>query len=184
MSVKAIQATQQWVNDVIVKYNFCPFARPVLNENRVRFSVITEDRIQDCLTHLLKECQLLDDQPEVETTLIILENGFNGFDDYLELLSLSEALLIDQDYEGIYQLASFHPEYQFAGAPQDDPANYTNRSPFPVLHLLREESLEVALRDVDNPEKIPERNIRVARELGTTVLKKALQDCQENQDAQ
>ncbi|MCX7088408.1 MAG: DUF1415 family protein, partial [Methylococcales bacterium] len=84
---------------------------------------------------------------------------------------------VQQDYEGTYQLASFHPEYRFANAPNDDPANYTNRSPYPMLHLIREASIEAVLSTYPDPESIPERNIQYTRQLGITTLRKLLADC-------
>jgi hypothetical protein len=110
--------------------------------------------------------QFLDQSDDIETTLIIFPDSFAGFEDYLDLVELAEELASDQDYDGIYQVASFHPDYCFADAPQDDPANYTNRSIYPMLHLLREESLTKALENFPDPEGIPDRNIDFAREKG------------------
>ncbi|HMC87200.1 MAG TPA: DUF1415 domain-containing protein, partial [Chitinophagaceae bacterium] len=96
---------------------------------------------------------------------------------YLELVRLAEKLLKQEGYQGIYQVASFHPLYCFAGAPADDPANYTNRSVYPMLHLLREESVEQAIANYPNPEKIPERNILFARSKGIAYMKKLRDAC-------
>ena len=108
---------------------------------------------------------------------MIYDNAFISFDDYLDFLELAEALLLEQDYEGIYQLASFHPDYCFEGAKQDDPANYTNRSPYPMLHLLRESSIELALASYPHPENIPQKNIKSLRELGLTKIQSLLAGC-------
>jgi len=86
-------------------------------------------------------------------------------------------LLKEQGYEGIYQLASFHPEYRFEGVELNDPANYTNRSPYPMIHILREASVEQALEKYPNPEKIPERNIQLIQGLGFGVMKELLAEC-------
>ena len=102
----------------------------------------------------------------IETTLIIFPNHFADFEDYLDLVDLVEDLSVEQGYEGVYQIASFHPEYCFAGAEEEDPANYTNRSPYPMLHLLREESITRAVEHYKDPEGIPERNMAFAKKKG------------------
>jgi hypothetical protein len=108
----------------------------------------------------------MDIEPATETTLLILPEGCTQFNDFLDLTAMAEQLLIDQGYEGVYQLASFHPDYCFAGEDENDPANYTNRSPYPMLHIIREASIEQALKTYPNPELIPERNIELTRKLG------------------
>ena len=99
------------------------------------------------------------------------------FSDYNQFLDYAEALLIDLKLEGIYQIASFHPDYQFAETESDDVENYTNRSPYPILHLIREQSLEQAVANYPNPEQIPERNIAFLQELGIEKIKALLQNC-------
>ena len=106
----------------------------------------------------------------METTFIIFPDNFSDFETYLDLVELSEALAADQGYEGIYQIASFHPEYCFEGAEADDPANYTNRSIYPMLHLLREDSLSDALDNFPDAESIPERNIAFAQRKGLAFM--------------
>ncbi|MDH5711889.1 MAG: DUF1415 domain-containing protein, partial [Gammaproteobacteria bacterium] len=112
-----------------------------------------------------------------ETTLLVFAEGFKDFGDYLDLVELAQDLLADQGYEGIYQIASFHPDYCFADAELDDAANYTNRSPYPMLHLIREASMEKALAHYPEPEKIPERNVEYARELGLEEMQRQLEAC-------
>ena len=109
---------------------------------------------------------LLDTEPATATTLLILASACTRFDDFLDLAAIAEQLLLDQGYEGVYQLASFHPEYCFAGSDQNDAANYTNRSPYPMLHIIRETDIAQALQSYQNPEQIPERNIELTRKLG------------------
>jgi uncharacterized protein len=110
--------------------------------------------------------------PGTETSFLILPEGFSDFLAYLDLVGLAEELLENEGFEGIYQVASFHPEYMFEGSPEDDPANYTNRSPYPMLHLLREESIEKALEHYQgDPEEIPGRNVDFAREKGIVYMK-------------
>lgn len=166
-----IRRTRRWVEEVIVAHNFCPFAAREVARNSIRYAVNPESRLADTLEVLVGECETLDCDPAVETTLLICPQGFEVFEDYLDLVELADALLVEQGYEGTYQLASFHPDYRFADAPPDDAANYTNRSPYPMLHILREDSLERAIAAHPDPEGIPGRNIRYAREQGLAALR-------------
>lgn len=134
------------------------------------------------LESLIIEAEHLDSQSETETTLIIFSEAYQDFDDFLDMLAIAEDVLIEQGYEGIYQLASFHPDYCFADADIQDPANYTNRSPYPMLHLIREASIEQVLENYPDPEQIPERNMRITRELGERYLQQLLAGCRDNQD--
>lgn len=162
----ALGQTRAWVERVIMKYNLCPFARREVEGSSIRYAEIDSDTLPGALEAICLECQYLDHHPAVATTLCVLTRGFTDFDHYLELVELANALLQMQGYEGVYQLASFHPDYRFAGAPEEDPANFTNRSPWPTLHLIREESMAEALAEYDNPEAIPERNVAFARKRG------------------
>lgn len=177
MSNPVIQHTQKWLETVVIAHNFCPFAKHELIKNSIRFEVVNHKSIELCLEALVVACEVLDDDPAVETVLIIIPNGFADFEEYLDLLDISDRLLEARRYEGIYQLASFHPEYCFDDAAPDDPANYTNRSPYPMLHLLREDTIERSLKNIDEPEAIPQKNIERARSLGLSVLQKQLEDC-------
>lgn len=172
-----IEATLTWLQNVIVGYNICPFAKRELDKGSVNFQVDDSTDLEQCLLNLIIECEKLDHQPDIETSLLIYTGAYNEFDDYLDFLNLAETLMADQGYEGIYQLASFHPDYCFEDAAPDDAANYTNRSPYPMLHLLREESLEQALAHYPNPENIPQHNIALTRELGLAKMKMLLAAC-------
>lgn len=176
-----IEQTQHWVRSVIVGLNFCPFAKRELESETIHFQVSNESGLgssmEECLHQLFDECKRLDEHAEIETSLLIFSNGFQDFNNYLDLVELANALIIDQGYEGIYQLASFHPQYCFEGEAADDAANYTNRSPYPMLHLIREASLEQALANYPDPELIPERNIEFAREKGLDTMKQMLEYC-------
>lgn len=158
--------TRHWLETVVIAHNFCPFAKRELRRDAVRFVEISSADIESVLTQLIEECRHLDDTSGTETTLLILTGGFAVFEDYLDLVELAEALLADYDYEGVYQIASFHPEYCFADSNNDDPANYSNRSPMPTLHLLREASLELAIDGYPNVDDIPETNMQLARAKG------------------
>lgn len=161
-----IEQTTNWIKSVVIGLNFCPFAAKAVIQNSIHYSVQQASDIPLTLTELEKQLRLLDEDPKIETTLIIFPNDFKSFDDYLELVKKAERLLSKLNYDGIYQIASFHPDYCFAGADEDDAANYTNRSVYPMLHLLREDSITKALSTFKNPEMIPERNISLAREKG------------------
>lgn len=170
----AIAQTQQWLEDVVVGLNFCPFAKRELRKNAVRFILNESGDMHATLEQLIAECKFLDENPDTETTLLILPNGFEDFLQYLDLTELAEDLLADQGYEGVYQVASFHPEYCFADTDADDAANYTNRSPYPMLHFLREASLDIAIDNYPDIDSIPENNMQKARSLGAAYFQTVL----------
>ena len=172
-----ISTTQTWLKTIIIEYSICPFAKRELDRGSIRLSVNHDTEIESCLMNLMLECDRLDTDSSIETTLLIYDSAFTVFDDYLGFLELAETLLIEQGYEGVYQLASFHPDYCFEGAKQDDPSNYTNRSPYPMLHLLREASIERAVATYPHPENIPQRNIELTRELGLAKMQALLAAC-------
>ncbi len=174
--------TKNWLEQIVIKHNFCPFAQRELLRDSIRYSINEASNTEDTLHHLVDEFLFLDQHPEIETTLFIIPEGFNNFDDFLDLVEIANALLEEQHYSGIYQLANFHPDYCFHGSDEDDPANYTNRSPYPTLHLIREKSLECALANHSDPEGIPERNIAYARELGVHKLQSELHSIQQNKE--
>jgi hypothetical protein len=170
-------ATEAWLQTIIIGYGICPFAKHELERGSIYFSVNHDTSLEQCLLHLMLECGRLDTEPDIETTLLIYADAFNEFDNYLDFLEIAESLLIEQGYEGIYQLASFHPDYCFQGASQDDAANYTNRSPYPMLHLLRETSIEQAIANFPAPENIPQRNIELTQKLGVAKMQSLLAAC-------
>lgn len=172
-----IEHTKRWIEMVILACDFCPFAGREFARNSIHYSVIRGRDIERCLELLIEECVLLDAEADIETSLLLLPDAFADFDDFLDLVGIADALLIDQGYEGIYQLASFHPDYCFADQEVTDPANYTNRSPYPMLHLLREASLERVLADHPDPDLIPQRNIEYARRQGLEKMRALLDAC-------
>jgi hypothetical protein len=172
-----IAQTKKWIADVVIGCNFCPFAAREFKQNRIHYEVEFATGINVCLESFLQECIRLDKESDIETTLLIFPNAFQSFDDYLYLLDLAENLLQKKKYKGVYQVASFHPLYRFADSEADDAANYTNRSIYPMLHLLREDSMEQALERYPDPGQIPERNIRFAREKGMAYMKKLRDAC-------
>ncbi|WP_226662155.1 DUF1415 domain-containing protein [Microbulbifer aggregans] len=173
-----IAHVERWLQDVVVGLNLCPFARKPLRAGQIRFVVSEANSNEVLLEELLDEFQVLDrtSEEEVETTLLILPTYLRDFHDYNFFLDEAEWLLKRQGYEGIYQIASFHPHYQFADTRPDDEENLTNRSPYPILHLLREASLERGLKNYPDPESIPHNNILRVEAL-TEAEKRALFPC-------
>ena len=172
-----ITCTRAWVEQVIVGLNFCPFAAPVVKQGTIRYSVIHEQDVAAALEAVINECRVLDADDEIETALLIFPESFKLFEQYLGFYELADDLLIEQGYEGTYQLASFHPQYCFADSDENDAANYTNRSPYPMLHLIREASIEKALAHYPDPEGVPERNIERCRNEGLDKMKQRLAAC-------
>lgn len=161
-----IQQTENWIKSVVIDLNFCPFAAKALLQKSIRYQVLTNVNIAQSVNAVICELQLLDVNPQYETAFVIFSSDFVVFDDYLKLVKKVESQLKKNNYSGIYQIASFHPEYIFAGSDDNDPANYTNRSVYPMIHILREESLTKALSLYPHPETIPENNIKLAHQKG------------------
>ncbi len=174
---KIIAATKRWVERFIIRFNICPFAGKVFTQEQIHYVVVSDQSMEKGLLAFHHACQQLDANLETDTTLLIYPDQFADFAAYLDFVDLAQSLLIDFDYEGIYQIASFHPDYQFAGSAIDDPANYTNRSLYPMLHLLRESSVEKAIEFHDDPEAIPAQNIAFAQAEGLEKMKQWREDC-------
>lgn len=172
-----INPVKKWLETIIIGHTLCPFAKREFETERIHYRVIEADDLQSQLQHVIAECLVLDNAPKIETSLLIFPNGLSNFEAYLDALSLANALLEAQGYSGIYQLASFHPTYIFDGVPADDASHYTNRSPYPLIHILREASVERVLKTYPNPENIPERNIEKTRALGLDFMKALLAAC-------
>lgn len=165
-SERAITETKNWIINVVVGCNFCPFAAREVKLDTIHYQVNESTDIAEILQSLLDECKRLDDHPDIETTLIILTQSFDDFDEYLELVDLADQLIETEGYEGIYQVASFHPDYVFMDSTNRDPSNFTNRSIYPMLHILREESIERALATFPDPDSITQKNIASAHKKG------------------
>lgn len=129
------------------------------------------------MDELIRQYRLLDNNPEIETTFIIFPESFKSFSTYLQLVRKAEKYASRKGYDGIYQIASFHQDYCFAGAEENDAANFTNRSVFPMLHLLREESIARALANFAEPGNIPDRNIKYARAKGQAYMQMLRASC-------
>jgi uncharacterized protein len=169
-----IEATRQWVTDFVVGLELCPFARRELDSNRIRITVTDAETEEQLLLALHQEMTYLSHHSDTETTLLVHPKTLREFSDYNQFLDYVDQLLEQQDLVGIYQVASFHPQYQFGGTGVDDPENYSNRSPFPMLHIIREESLEKALASYPDIETVPERNIALMNAMGGKKLAEQL----------
>lgn len=178
-----IQPVQKWVETLVVGLNLCPFAKRELQAERVRFTVSEAETEEQLLVDLQAELALLNTDSSVETTLLIHPEVLQDFYDYNQFLNYAEGLLVEMSLEGVYQIASFHPDYQFGGTEPDDAENYTNRSPYPVLHLIREASLEQAVAHHPNPGQIPEQNIKLLNSLGKDKMQTLLQACFDQGDS-
>jgi uncharacterized protein len=169
-----INAVKYWLENTIIKFNFCPFAKREVDQGSVHYELVDDGNPEEQLHAMVNEFHRLDKHNAIETTILILPIGLESFFDYLDFLEIANDLLVAEGYEGTYQLASFHPDYCFGDSVQDDPANFTNRSPYPLIHILREASLEKVLAKYPQPELIPEKNIEVARETGKEVFEEIL----------
>ncbi|WP_220470332.1 DUF1415 domain-containing protein [Colwellia sp. BRX8-7] len=161
-----ISQTKQWLEEIIIGLNFCPFAKKEFVNNTIHYQLCPAKKVESALTELAIEFERLVADPNIETTLLIFNEGFKGFESYLDLLDEANELLFTLGYEGVFQLASFHPDYYFEGDPFNAASNYTNRSPLPTLHLIREASMEKVLSVYKNPQQIPDNNIALAQEKG------------------
>lgn len=172
-----IDAVTRWLNDIVIDLNLCPFAKREVLSNRVRFSLSGAESEKQLLEDLAFELRYLYDYDDVETTLLIHPSVLHDFADYNQFLDLADALIDQLNLRGELQIASFHPDYQFSGTNPDDAENYSNRSPLPLLHILREASLERVIEQHPDTEKIPARNIALLNQIGQQELSRRLQKC-------
>ena len=164
----AIAATRRWIESAVIGLNLCPFAKAVYARQQVRLVLSDASTPEALLEQLGEELLHLRDTPviETDTTLLVHPDVLQDFLDYNDFLESADALVESLGLEGVLQVASFHTDYQFAGSEPDDIANCTNRSPFPTLHLLREESIDRAVAAYPDPDVIVERNIATLQALG------------------
>jgi len=177
MHEAAAASVRQWLESLVVELNLCPFAGRELLNDRVRFAVTDATTEDDLLNVLRTELELLGADASIETTLLIHPDVLCDFADYNQFLDAADSLLRYLQLEGIYQIASFHPDYQFGGTEPNDAENYTNRAPYPLLHLLREASLERAIAEYPDVEQIPERNITLMNSMGEEQLRRLWRNC-------
>ncbi|WP_411064215.1 DUF1415 domain-containing protein [Vibrio rotiferianus] len=155
------EQVDQWLNEVVIGLNLCPFAAKPQRNKQIKIFVSEASQEEALLEDILLQLiELSNTEPEkLETTLVVVPNMLKDFWDYNFFIDWVEGLIKQQDWEGIFQVATFHPDYCFGGAEPEDDENLTNRSPYPVFHLIREESMEKVLKHYPDPESIPDTNI-------------------------
>ncbi|BBD77527.1 DUF1415 domain-containing protein [Hydrogenophilus thermoluteolus] len=169
-----VEQMRAWIERAVIGLNLCPYAKAVWLNQQVRIRVSDARHIDHFLEHLDEELErLVTTDPKVlDTTLLVDPTLFPDFATFNDFLDLAEACLEDHDLVGVIQIASFHPQFQFAEEPEGDWSHYTNRAPYPTLHLLREASIAQAVADHPNPDAIWQRNVALMRELGRSGLAK------------
>ncbi|MES2401652.1 MAG: DUF1415 domain-containing protein [Pseudomonadota bacterium] len=165
---QVLEKTRVWVEKAVIGLNLCPFAKAVYVKNQVRLVVSKARHADDLLEELDRELELLVATPaeEVDTTLLIHPTLFEDFLDFNDFLEIADGVVDEHGLEGVIQLASFHPQFQFDGTEPDDISNYTNRAPFAILHLLREERVDRAVEAFPQADAIFEENIATLEKLG------------------
>jgi uncharacterized protein len=163
-----IAATKNWLERAVIGLNLCPFAKAVHVKEQIRYVISNAQNEEELLADLLDELQMLydADSETIETTLLIHPYVLEDFLDYNDFLEIADAAVSELDLNGEIQVASFHPDYQFADTRYEDVENFSNRSPYPCLHLLRETSVEKAVAAFPEAEKIYEKNIETLKKLG------------------
>jgi hypothetical protein len=174
----ALDLTRRWLERFVIGQNLCPFAAAPYRAGRIAYKVSDASTLDGVYRDFLitADDMFASDPREQETALLILTGALVSFEDYLDALDVMERAVAAAGLDGRLQLASFHPDYRFAGVDGDDPANFTNRSPLPMIHLIREDGLAAALETCPEPDRIPERNIRHLRGLGIEGVKALLGD--------
>ena len=164
-----IEETQDWLIQAVIGLNLCPFAKAVHVKEQIKYVVSEATTLEQLLEDLAQELEFLAEvsREKTDTTLLIHPEILNDFLDYNDFLELANQLLEDLDLDGELQIASFHPQYQFAGTEIDDVTNFTNRSPYPTLHLIREESIDEAVKAFPEAEAIFDTNMQTMEKLGT-----------------
>lgn len=170
-------AVRRWLESVVIGLGLCPFAGREYDASRIRFAVSPAQSETELLQALEDECLSLLADDSTATTLLIHPQVLADFDAYNQFLDLADALVQQLQLTGVFQIASFHPRYRFAGTAASDAENFTNRSPYPILHILRESSVSEAIDGMPDAAEIPQRNIAKMNELGTAHLQCLLRAC-------
>jgi hypothetical protein len=170
---KAVSATKNWLEHFVIAHNFCPFAAKPFNEDRIRYVSCSATDEENLVNALVDEILFLKEakQQETETAILIVPLMLADFLEYNQFLDVVDSIIHELKVEGVIQVASFHPDYQFADLDKDDVRNYSNRSPYPMFHLIRESSIEKAREQMDT-ESIPDRNMDLLLDLGIEKVKK------------
>ena len=172
-STDHIARTKRWLEDWVIQLNLCPFASHPYKNAKVKFRLCKERTAEGLGGDFLQEIAFLESSEgqQIDTSIIILSNLADSFEEYLDLYYWLEEIVELKGWEDKFQLASFHPNYQFDGTQVDDPENYTNRSPFPLIHILRSEQVEKAILHHPDTEDIPNQNIKTMNDLGLENIK-------------
>ena len=165
---RVVEDTRRWVQRAVIGLNLCPFAKSVEVKGLVRYVVSHASGAKPLLADLKRELLALvaTDPVALDTTLLVAPDGFAEFLEFNDLLERADKLLVDLDLDGVLQIASLHPQYQFADTGPDDITNFTNRAPYPTLHLLREDSVDRAVAAFPHAEAIFETNLQTMQDLG------------------
>lgn len=157
-----IQATKEWIHNFIIHYNICPFAKRVLDHQEVGYYVERGENIELLILSFISKLKT----EKISTFFLLYLTQFPNYLDFLDFYYSCEAILEDNDYDAEYQVVAFHPEYLFAGEDPKDPSHKTNRSPYPMIHVLRRDQVEKAIESYGDTDEIPRRNIELLRKLG------------------
>ncbi|ALP52467.1 hypothetical protein Tel_04510 [Candidatus Tenderia electrophaga] len=178
---QVIAAARCWVEQVVLKHNFCPFAHKPVRNNALRYVVSQAGDTDRLVQDLIDELLLLRDADHgrTATTLLVTPDCLREFDAYNRFLDLVDVLIAQFNLQGVIQVASFHPDYQFADLDPDDVRNYTNRTPFPMFHLILEADIERARADYPDVGRIPEDNMRLLQRLGLEAARRQLAACRD-----
>ncbi|WP_395826536.1 DUF1415 domain-containing protein [Collimonas sp.] len=180
-SSEVIAHTKLWLERAVIGLNLCPFVKAVFIKNQIRYVVSSAETAEELLADLVRELNYLQeaDPEKTDTTLLIHPDALRDFLDYNDFLDVADAAIEELDLEGELQVASFHPDYQFADAAIGDIGNYTNRSPYPTLHLLRESSVERAVDAFPEASDIFNKNMQTLNRLGLDGWKRVLQQSED-----
>ena len=170
-----ITAVKQWLEKTVIGLQLCPFAKSVFDADKIRYTVSNSRDTEALMLELHDELKRLDDVPGLETTLIIINQQLSDFEAFNLTLDYIDDMLDQYGWSGIFQVASFHPYYQFADTKIDDRENWTNRSPYPIFHILRESSLELAIESFPSIVDLPQENIKRMNGLSSQVFAQVLQ---------
>ena len=174
--MNAVDETRLWVERVVVGLDLCPFASAPMQAGTIHYAESRAQTWHEMLADLLAEVSALGNPDGPQTSLLVLSGATLDFSEYLDLFAAAEALLEETGHARRYQLVSFHPQYQFAETAPDDPANHTNRSPYPTIHILRRADVARAIQTHPDTTSIPEQNVKRLRTLGVAVLSRLLSE--------
>ncbi|MFT4635291.1 MAG: hypothetical protein ACI9OI_001083 [Chitinophagales bacterium] len=181
-SIEIERRVENWLTSIVINLNLCPFAQREYRNNSIRFKTSFAELEEEIVRDLVVELSLLNKHQELQTTLLILPSALSEFEYFNDFLGFADSLLEEMKLDGVFQFASFHPEYRFAGTSEDDAENFTNRAPYPMLHILRESSLDWAVDEHPDTDQIPLDNIALMNKLGVDHMRKMLLECSKADD--